>query len=106
MEVTGPCAWPEQLGQHLDDCPQLCVAVLGRLYDPPVQTHGRVVDESTTVHLGEVNAVLHRVEEGVEGAEDVGPVYANVEGEVVAGARRDTDVGERVGGRHGRHGAL
>ena len=46
--------------------------------------------------------MLAAVDEGVEGSDDVVPVHPQIQGEVVAGARRDAGVGQSVfGGRGG-----
>ena len=84
----------------------LGVAVLLRLDDLGVDAERDVVDEDPAVDGGEVDAALDGVAEGVERADDVVAVEAEVEREVVAGAGRDAD--ERHVGRHGdrRHQGL
>ena len=55
-----------------------------------VEPHRRVVHEDATVDLGEVDPPASTPSlERVEGADDVRPVEPEVEGEVVAGPRRD-----------------
>ena len=70
---------------------RLASRYVGRLDDLGVDAERHVVDEDPPVHLGEVDAPLDRLVEGVERADDVVAVEAEVEGEVVAGAGRDAD---------------
>jgi hypothetical protein len=58
-----------------------------------------VVDEDAPVHLPQVYITLASLDEGVERPDDVFAVDPEVEGEVVARARRDAGVGKVVLGR-------
>ena len=72
--------------------PDLRLAVALALDGLRVETERDVVDEDAAVDLGEVDAALAAVDEGVEGADDVVAVDAEIEREVVAGAGRDAGV--------------
>ena len=67
-----------------------------------VQTERRVVDEDLVIHSCEVDASFDSVREGVEGAEHVISVEAQVEREVVPGTSGDTDVRDLVPHCHRR----
>ena len=79
----------EGIGERVDDRPQFRVAVALPLDRLRVEPERDVVDEHPPVDLGEVDAALTTIDEGVEGAHDVIAIDAQVEGEVVAGACRD-----------------
>ena len=73
----------EQVGQQGGCRSHLGVPVLRRLDDLRVQAKRRVVHEHATVHGGQVDRALHRVREGIERADDVIAVEAEVKREVV-----------------------
>jgi hypothetical protein len=67
-----------------------------------IESQRDVVDEYAAVDLRNVDPALAPVGEGVEGADEVFAVDAEVEGEVVAGARRHAGVGQiELGGGRG-----
>ena len=77
----------------------------GRLHDGAVDAHGHVVHEDPPVHPTEVDASLVAVDEGIEGADDVVAIDAEVEGEVVPRTCRNADVGKTMlGGDRGHYG--
>ena len=93
---------PSDLGQRVEDRPQLRLAVAVALDRLGVDAERDVVDEDPAVDLGEVDAALAAVDERVERADDVVAVDPEVEREVVAGAGRDAGVGQAVlGGDRG-----
>src|SRR3712207_9554005 len=74
----------------------LVVAVGGALHDGGVRAEGGVVHERPPVDLTEVDAGLHAVAQRLQAAGGVLAVQAEVEGEVVAGARADDQEGRSV----------
>ena len=111
------CSWPPGPLQRRSSCrstgaehrrhgleqgPHLRAPVARPLDGARVEAERDVVDEYAAVHLGEVDPPLAAVDERVEGADDVVAVDAEVEGEVVARARRDAGVGKvELGGDGG-----
>ena len=83
------------VGHGVEDGPDLGVAVAVALHRLRVEAERDVVDERPAAHLAEVDALLAPVDEGLEGADDVVAIDAEVEREVVAGPGRDA--GERAG---------
>ena len=103
LEVDRVGAGAEQIGQHLRPRVQLGIAVGVRLNDLRVGAQRGVVHEHVVVDPGEVDASLHSVGVGVQRAENVVAVEAEVEREVVARARRDADMGDVVQRGHCCH---
>ena len=89
-------AGPERVGDRVEDRAQLRLAVALALHRLGVDAERDVVDEDPAVDLGEVDPALAAVDEGVERADDVVAVDAEVEREVVARAGRDAGVGQAV----------
>ncbi len=85
---------PENVGDRVEDRAELGVAVAGPLDRLGVEPQRDVVDEHLAVHLGEVHDTLAAVDEGVEPPDDVVAIDSQVEGEVVAGPRRDAGIGK------------
>ena len=71
-----------------------------------VETHRHVVHEDAAVDLAEVHHPLAPVDERVEGPDHVVAIDAEVEGKVIAGAGRDTRIGDAALGRDGGDGRL
>ncbi len=93
---------PERVGQRVEQSPQLRPPILLLAHRLGVDAERDVVDEDAPVDLAQVDATLTPVDEGVERADDVFAVDAEVEGEVVAGPGRDTGVRQIVlGGDRG-----
>ena len=84
---------PDHVRQHPPPRRELGVAILVRLHDARIDAERGVVDEDALVERREVDAPLDPVGERIERADDVVPVEAEVEGEVVARAGGDADVG-------------
>ena len=82
----------ERVGDGVEQRAQLRVAVPVALHRLGVEAERDVVDEHAAVDLGEVHPALAAVDERVERADDVVAVDAEVEREVVAGARRNAGV--------------
>jgi hypothetical protein len=93
VQLRGVAPGSHDLGQGPEQHPDLGRPVAGVLHRRRVDAERHVVDEDPTVHLAEVHHSFAAVDEGVQGADDVVPIDAEVEGEVVARARRDA--GER-----------
>ncbi len=70
---------------------RLRVAVAGLANGVAVDPERHVVEEEAAVHLGDVDAALDAVVEGVERADEVAAVDAEVEREVVAGSGGNAD---------------
>jgi hypothetical protein len=102
MKVERLGVGAQQRGQHRRGRLAFGVAVLRRLDDLGVDAERHVVDEHPAAHLTEVDAPLDHLVEGVERANDIVAVEADVEGEVVAGAGWDAD--QRHVGRRGHRG--
>ena len=94
-------AGTERVGHRLEQRADLGLPVPGPLDRLGVDAQGHVVDEHPAVHLPEVDHPLAAVDEGVERPDDVVPVDAEVEGEVVARPRRDAGVGHVAPGGDG-----
>ena len=88
------CFLPDHVRQHPPPRRKLGVAVLVRLDDTCVDAKRGVVDEDALVERRQVDTPLDPVGERVERADDVVPVETEVEGEVVARAGRDADMGD------------
>ena len=93
-EVERLRARPEDVGRGVEERAQLGLAVAGSLHGLRVQPERDVVDEDASVHLREVDTALAAVDERIEGADHVVAIYAQIEREVVARARRYAGVGE------------
>ena len=89
-----------QVGPRPRSAPSTCAAVsserarlgvaVGRLPNGvAVDPERHVVEEEAAVHLGHVDPALDAVGEGVERADQIAAVDADVEREMVAGARRE-----------------
>ena len=96
LQVDRGGARPEHVRGRLQQRSRLGVTV-GR---PPngvaVDPEGDVVEEEAAVHLGHVDPALDPVGERVERADQIAPVDAEVEREVVPGAGGDADEREPV----------
>jgi len=92
----------EQVGQHGRRRAELGLAVLGGLHHLRVQAERRVVHEHPAVDRGQVDRALDPVAEGLERADHVVAVQAQVQGEVVPGPGRDADVRDAAAAGHGR----
>jgi len=104
-EVERVVVVAEQVGQHAGRGAHLVVAVLVGLHDARVQAQRHVVHEHAPVHRGEIDPPLESARECVEGADDVVAVDAEVEREVVPGARGDAHEGHvEVRGHAGNEG--
>ena len=87
----------EQVGQHPQRRAELVVAVPVGLHDGCVDAERDVVHEDRAVDGGQVDAALEPLGTiGVQGADDVVAVNAEIEREVVARARRDAHIGNVV----------
>ena len=84
----------EYVGHGVEQRADLRVSVLLMLDGLGIETERDVVDEHTTVDLGEVNDPLAAVDERVQGADDVVAVDAEIEREVVARTGRYARVGQ------------
>jgi hypothetical protein len=93
---NGSAPTAEQLCGHLQTGVDLRVAVLVRLDDRGIDPQRHVVDEEAVVDRSEVDPSLHRVAIGIHRGPGVVAVEAEIEGEVVAGARRDAHEREAV----------
>ena len=94
-------------GRHgVEQGADLGVAVALALHRLGVQPHRDVVDEDPAIDLAQVDDVLAAVDEGVQGSDDVVAVHPQVQGEVVARARRDAGEGQSVFGGRGGHDRL
>ena len=78
----------------------LRVAIAGLLHGVAVDAKRHVVEEDAAVHLADVDPPLDPGGERVEGPDDVVPVQAEVEGEVVARPCGHADEGKPVLERH------
>ena len=75
---------PEDVGDGLEQGPELGVPVAGPPHRFGIEPERGVVDEHPPIHLGEVDPALAAVDERVESADDVVAIDPEVEGEVVA----------------------
>jgi len=105
-EVERFSARTEQLGRLLDHRSQFGVPIFLGLHDCSIQSHGRIVDEDAVVDASEVDAALLSIEECIERTDEVIPVEADVEGEVIPRAGRYTHEREIVRGCNRRHHSL
>ena len=94
------------VGQRRERRVHLRVAVRGGAHDGRVEAERDVVHEDVAVHLGQVHRPLHGLAVGVERADDVVAVEAEVERQVVPGAGRHDHHRQPELGRHGRHHGL
>jgi hypothetical protein len=81
----------EDLRRRLGERARLGVAVRRPPNCVPVDPERNVVEEEAPVHLGYVDPALDAVSQGVERADEIRAVNADVEGEVVTGTGGDTD---------------
>lgn len=91
----------QQIGHQVQRRAGLVVAVLGALHDVRVHPEGHRVDEHPVRHLAQIDRQFLAVGQGVETAARVGPVEAEIHGEVVAGPGADHQERQTVlGGDH------
>ena len=96
LQVDRGGARPEHVRGRLQQRARLGVTV-GRLPNGvAVDAERDVVEEEAAVHLGHVDPALDPVGERVERADQIVPIDAEVEREVVAGAGGDADEGKPV----------
>ena len=79
----------KQVGQRVEGGAQLVVTISGRLHDLGVRAEGHVVDERVPTDHPEVDVQVDAVGQRAQARHRIRPVQAEVEGEVVAGARGD-----------------
>jgi hypothetical protein len=90
-QVEGNGMGTEHAREQLEGRVELVCPVGRGLHDLRVQTHARVVDEDAVSDHAQVDAPLDRHAERVEGSHHVVAVEPEVHGQMVAGARGDTD---------------
>ena len=102
--ARGRCS--DELGHGVEHRLQLRVAIARVLHRLRVEAERHVVHEHPPIDLGQVDATLTTVDKGIERPDDVVTIDAEVEREVVAGARRDTRERQVVLGRDRGHQCL
>ena len=85
-EIHKVRARTEHLGQGGQDRAHLGVAVLGRLDDGCVEAEGHVVHEHPAVHLTEIHRPFDRLAEGLKHADNIVPIDAEIQRQMVPGA--------------------
>ena len=95
--------WTDDIGDRVEHCAELRLAVAGALNGLPVHPERDVVDEHPAVYLGQVDDALATVDERVESANHVVTVDAEIQREMVARARGHARVWQRMLGGDCRH---